>query len=79
MPAMQEIEIGRIKVPGQLRQKSSQSTISTEKSWLVVCACHPAMVRSIKSEDHGSGQSGQKDPISKVTTAKRAGDVEQAI
>jgi hypothetical protein len=38
-----EAEMGRIKIPGQPRQKSLQDPISMEKKLgVVVCSCHPS-------------------------------------
>jgi hypothetical protein len=45
--------MGRIKIPGQSRQKSSRDTISMEKKKLgmVAFACHPSI--SVKSKIQG--------------------------
>jgi hypothetical protein len=72
IPAVWEAELRRITIPGQPRQKSLQDLTSTEKS------CHTSDGGKLKI---GSWcrPAWQKAPISKMTKAKRAGDMAQAV
>jgi hypothetical protein len=58
IPALWETEIGRIKAPGQTRQKSLQDPISMEKVGMAACSCHPS--KKYKIKDHGPGLPRQK-------------------
>jgi hypothetical protein len=77
----QEAEIEKITILGQPGQKRSRDPISTEKAGQVIRTCHPSY--SGKSEMGASWSrlawAKSKIPISKITSAKRAGGIAQVV
>jgi ribosomal protein L31 len=80
---MQEAEIGRIEIPGQLTKNVCETASQQKKKKLkvVVQACHPSFSGKCKIGGSKSRLTWAKkrDPIFKITRAKRTGGVTQAV
>jgi hypothetical protein len=78
---MWEIEIRRIAVPGQSRQKSSRDFLNRKKLGVVVHTCQSCYDLKYKNDRIAvqAGLGKEQDPISEVIRIERAGGIAQTV